>query len=77
VQLWFNEVPDIKVSKIDVTGPLGKLELGPAHVMDGKAVMAPITGDVPNGKYTTAWRTAGKDGHVIKGQFVFTVMRPH
>ncbi len=75
VQLWFNEKPDLKVSKIEVTGPSGKLDLGPAHLMDPKTVMATIKGDVPDGKYTATWRTAGKDGHVIKGEFVFTVKR--
>jgi methionine-rich copper-binding protein CopC len=76
VQLWFNEAPDLKVSKIEVTGPAGKVELGPAHLMDAKTVMATIKGDVPDGKYTTSWRTAGKDGHIIKGEFAFTVKRP-
>lgn len=75
VQLWFNEAPDLKVSKIEIAGPSGKLELDAAHVMDAKSVMAAIKGDVPDGKYTTSWRTAGKDGHVIKGEFVFTVKR--
>lgn len=75
VQLWFNEAPDLKVSQIEVTGPAGKLELGPAHLMDAKSVMATIKGEVPDGKYTATWRTAGKDGHVIKGEFTFTVKR--
>mgnify|MGYP003396268193 CR=1 FL=1 len=45
VQLWFNEAPDLKVSKIEITGPAGKLELGPAHLMDAKTVMATIKSD--------------------------------
>ena len=33
VQLFFNEKPDLKVTKVDITGPSGKVELGPAHSM--------------------------------------------
>lgn len=75
VQLWFNEKPDLKMSQIEVTGPSGKLDLGPVHEMQAKTLMAPIKGEVPDGKYTATWRTAGKDGHVIKGEFAFTVKR--
>jgi len=28
---------------------------------------------LPAGKYTVTWKTAGADGHVIKGSFGFTV----
>lgn len=75
VQLFFNEKPDLKVSKIEVTGPSGKVELGPAHSMAEKDVMAAIKGTLGNGTYTVSWQTAGKDGHVRKGTFSFTVSK--
>lgn len=75
VQLFFSEKPDLKVTKVDVTGPSGKVELGPAHSMADKDVMAPINRPMDNGKYTVSWQTAGKDGHVLKGTFSFTVRK--
>ena len=75
VQLFFNEKPDLKVSKVEVTGPSGKVELGAVHSMAEKDLMAPIKGALGNGKYTVAWQAAGKDGHVQKGTFSFTVQK--
>jgi hypothetical protein len=75
VQLVFNEKPDLKVSKVEITGPSGKVELGPAHSMAEKDMMAPIKGTLANGKYTVAWQAAGSDGHVAKGTFSFTVQK--
>lgn len=75
VQLFFNEKPDLKVSKVEVSGPSGKVELGPAHSMADKDIMAAIKGSLGNGKYTVSWQTAGKDGHVRKGTFSFTVQK--
>ena len=75
VQLFFNEKPDLKVSKVEVTGPSGKVELGPAHSMADKDIMAAVKGTLGNGKYTVAWQTAGTDGHVRKGEFFFTVQK--
>jgi methionine-rich copper-binding protein CopC len=73
VQLWFNEAPDLKLTKVEVAGTAGKVELGPAHSMGKNNVMAAIVGTLANGKYTVSWQTAGDDGHVLKGTFAFTV----
>jgi methionine-rich copper-binding protein CopC len=77
VQLWFNEKLDPAVSKIEVTGPSGKVELGPAHSMQPKSLMAAFKTEIPDGKYTVNWQTAGDDGHPQKGEFGFTVKRAH
>jgi copper resistance protein C len=73
VQLFLSEKPDLKVTKVELVGSSGKVELGPAHMMGEKALMAPITGKMADGKYTVNWQTAGNDGHVQKGTFAFTV----
>ncbi|HEV3059815.1 MAG TPA: copper resistance protein CopC [Vicinamibacterales bacterium] len=73
IQLWFNEKLDAAVSKIELTGPSGKVELGPAHTMADKTLMAVISGKVTGGTYTVAWQTAGDDGHVVKGDYTFSV----
>jgi len=73
VQMWFNEAPDLKVTKVELAGASGKVELGPAHSMGKNNIMAPIVGKMTNGKYTVNWQTAGDDGHVEKGTFTFTL----
>ncbi len=73
VQMWFNEAPDLKVTKVELAGAGGKVELGPAHSMGKNNVMAPIVGKMADGKYTVNWQTAGDDGHVEKGTFAFTI----
>lgn len=73
VQLFVSEKPDLAVTKVALSGPSGKVELGPAHTMSEKTIMAPITGKMVDGKYSVAWQTAGDDGHVQKGAFAFTL----
>ncbi|MBI3403571.1 MAG: copper resistance protein CopC [Acidobacteria bacterium] len=73
VQLWFNEAIDVKLSKVEVTGPAGKVALGVVHAMEPKQLMGPITGKMADGAYTVDWQTAGDDGHVQKGSFTFTL----
>jgi methionine-rich copper-binding protein CopC len=75
VQLFFNEKLDLKVSKVEITGPSGKVEIGPAHSMAEKDIMTAVKGTLGNGKYTVAWQTAGADGHVQKGEISFTVQK--
>ena len=77
IQLWFNEKLDAAVSKIDLTSPSGKVDLGPPHVTTDKALMAGISGKLGDGTYTVAWQTAGDDGHLVKGDFTFTVKLSH
>lgn len=77
VQLFFNEKPDMKVSKLELSGPGGKLDLGAPHSMADKDLMVTIERTLENGKYTVTWQAAGKDGHVSKGTFSFTVTRAH
>jgi len=71
VQLWFNEAIDVKLSKVEVTGPDGKVALGVVHAMEPKQLMGPITGKMADGAYTVDWQTAGDDGHVQKGSYTF------
>jgi methionine-rich copper-binding protein CopC len=73
VQLWLTQKPDMKVTKVDLAGPSGKVTLGPPHTMSDKTLMAAVTGKMADGKYTVNWQTAGDDGHVQKGSFTFTV----
>jgi methionine-rich copper-binding protein CopC len=74
VQVFFTEAPDLKVSKLELKGPSDKTKLVQVHVMD-KSLMAVVDGEMPDGVYTVSWQAAGKDGHIQKGDFTFTVKR--
>jgi methionine-rich copper-binding protein CopC len=78
IQLSFDEEVDVKVSRIEVTGPSGKVAVGPARLMGPKSLMAKVTGSMPDAAYTVRWQTAAADdGHVSKGEFKFTVKQAH
>jgi methionine-rich copper-binding protein CopC len=74
VQLFFNETPDLAVSKLEIKGPSDKVKLVNTHVM-GKSLMAMVEGEMTDGVYTVLWTTAGDDGHPQKGEFKFTLKR--
>ena len=67
MQLFFNEAPDLAVSKLEMVGPADKAKLVNTHAM-GKSLMATVQGDLPDGAYTLQWQAAGDDGHVQKGE---------
>ncbi len=77
VELWFNEKPDLTVSKITVAGPSGAIAMGPTHSMSDKSMMADIKPHLSDGNYIVSWQAAGDDGHVSKGQFKFSVKSAH
>jgi methionine-rich copper-binding protein CopC len=74
LKIWFSESPDVKVSKLALTGPAGTVGLS-APKADGKSIVSNIEGQLGDGVYTATWQAAGDDGHVQKGEFKFTVKR--
>ena len=72
VQVWFDEAPDAKVTKMTLTCPSGDAKLAAPKVVD-KSIQAAVQGALADGAYTCDWTSAGDDGHVQKGQFKFTV----
>jgi methionine-rich copper-binding protein CopC len=74
VQLFFNEAPDLKVSKLTLVGPTDKATLVGTHAM-GKSLMATVQGELADGPYTVQWQGAGDDGHVQKGEVKFVLKR--
>jgi methionine-rich copper-binding protein CopC len=77
VELWFNEKPDLTVSKITVAGSSGAVAVGPTHSMSDKSMMADIKTHLSDGNYVVSWQAAGDDGHVSKGEFKFSVKAAH
>lgn len=72
VQFWFEEKPDMAVTKIVVKGPSGIVETT-VHPVSEKVLAADFKSKLTPGQYTVSWQTAGDDSHISKGEFTFTV----
>ena len=72
--LWFNEHPDLALSNIRLRAPDSSMvELGAVKAgTDSTALAVPVRGTLKPGKYTVLYRTAGDDGHVMRGSYSFT-----
>ena len=72
--LWFNERPDLSLSNIRLRAPDSSyVELGAVKAgTDSTALTVPVRGTLKAGKYTVLYRTAGDDGHVMRGSYSFT-----
>jgi methionine-rich copper-binding protein CopC len=76
VRLWFTEAAkDNSVSIRLVNAGGAALETSPParDEADAKVYAITIARPVPAGRYTVAWRGIGDDGHVVAGEFAFTV----
>lgn len=75
MQVWFNQQPSPRISRLELRGPneqeveIGKLEV---HTED-RSISAAVTAPLPPGKYAVTWRSAGDDGHVMRGTYTFFV----
>lgn len=73
VQVWFNQAPPARVSRLELTGPAGDVELGTLEVdAKDRSIAAAVATPLPPGRYEVSWRAAGDDGHVMRGTFTFT-----
>ena len=79
VRLWFSQVPQEGTTSIRVLDPAGE----PIHTADvvqaadeDTAFSVALHGTLAPGEYTVAWRAMGQDGHVVRGDFPFTVAAP-
>ena len=78
VSLWFNERLEPAFSRITVTDAAG------ASVQQGEAGVAPDDPvrlsvglrPLPAGTYTVRYRVLSVDGHVVEGEFPFTLRGP-
>lgn len=73
IQFWFEEKPDLTVTRVVVKGPAGAVETGAAHPVSEKVLAVDFKGKLGAGEYTVTWQTAGDDSHISKGTFSFTV----
>jgi len=75
IRLWFKEAPELTVSSIKLADAAAKvIPTGGVRATDDKlSIAVPVTAPLSPGRYTVTWKTAGTDGHVIRGSFAFTV----
>jgi len=74
VQVWFNQPPSERVSRLELHGPDGEVALAELRVnREDRSISAAVTGAPGAGRYEVRWRTAGNDGHVMRGTFAFSI----
>lgn len=75
IRLWFTEKVEPKFSSITLmTTDSVKVEVGKARATDDpKSIAADVATTLAAGKYQVSWRTAGDDGHAVRGKFTFSV----
>lgn len=75
IRLWFAEKIDPKFSSITLMhADSTKIEIGKTHGTDDpKSVAAEVPAPLAAGRYLIRWRSAGDDGHAVRGTFAFSV----
>jgi methionine-rich copper-binding protein CopC len=76
IRLTFTEVPQDNSVAVRLVDPTGELvETGePTYDADDRTIIHVSVGaPLPAGGYTVAWRGIGDDGHVVRGDFSFSV----
>lgn len=75
IRLWFAEKVQPQFSSIGLlAADSSKIEIGKAHATDDPlSIAADLGTPLGAGKYIVVWRTAGDDGHAVRGKFAFTV----
>lgn len=76
VRLWFAEKPERGVSNIRVIAAADSAVVAVGSVKatdDSLSLAAPVSGAMTPGAYLVVYRTAGADGHAIRGRYTFTL----
>jgi methionine-rich copper-binding protein CopC len=76
IRLWFSQVPQMGGARIRVIDPEGEpVRMGPVEQddEDPKLVHASIEGSFAAGQSKVVWRAMAADGHVVTGEFTFTI----
>lgn len=76
ISLWFSEKPEAAVSGITLKAADSTVvKLGAVRELAGEkhAITAAVEGALTPGAYVVQYKTAGTDGHPLRGSFGFTV----
>jgi methionine-rich copper-binding protein CopC len=80
IRLRFTEAPQENSAQIRLVAPSGDpVETSDvaSDASDGAVVFVSVDSALPAGAYTVVWRGIGDDGHVVRGEFGFTVSAQH
>lgn len=76
VVLWFTQAPQMAGTSVRVV-PAGSEPLdlpdATAREDDGSVIELDLTQPLAEGAYQVVWRAMADDGHVVRGDFAFTV----
>ena len=77
IELWWNEKPEASLTTVTVQGAdSAKAELGKIRVSeDLMGVATDVAKPLAPGKYVVKWKTAGKDGHAVRGSYNFSIAK--
>ena len=77
IELWWNEKPEASLTTVTVQGADSALaQLGKIRVSDNlMGVATDVAKPLMPGKYVVKWKTAGKDGHAVRGAFNFSIAK--
>ncbi len=77
LRLTFTETPELAMARLSLTGPHGVVALAPLSLDPDSAagLVGAIEGPLVAGSYTVNWQVTGADGHPVRGQYTFTIMR--
>lgn len=74
IRLVFNERPERVFTRIAVLSPEGvSVALDTVVIGPGNTATARVSGALRSGLHTVSWRTAGRDGHPVGGEFTFSI----
>ena len=76
IQLWYNQPPQLRLTKVRLSGPDGSaIELKPVDLVDGddSHLAAHVPATLQQGAYVVTWRTMARDGHAVSGEFGFRI----
>lgn len=76
IRVWFSQRPQRGSTALQLTGPGGaEIPLGEIreHPEDNRSFLAAVESRLTPGSYRVSWRTMAPDGHVIRGEFTFSV----
>ena len=76
IKLWFSEEPQEATTSLRLIGPDDELvelaELAQSED-DAKVFSVRVSGRIPDGVSKVVWRAMGRDGHVVRGDYTFSV----
>jgi methionine-rich copper-binding protein CopC len=75
VRLWYSEKPEARLSSITIQGSdSAKVTLGKVRTTDDPtSIAADIADTLRPGAYVVKWKTAGRDGHALRGSYPFSI----